>query len=444
MNSSLPTSRRRFLKQASGSAGLLILPSGVLSGQESPNNKLNIGLIGTGGRAIAHFDSVKGENIVALCDVDGNHLAKAAGKFPGASHYVDWRKCLGHENLEAVVCSTTDHTHAMISNWAMARGIHVYCEKPLAITVEEARTVRATFLENKDKLATQAGTQLHAKNGFKRVRELIRGGAIGELKAVSAWGNRKNPRPAYLPAEGKPPEHLDYDLWLGPSKFHPYNPGYFEHDAPGSNCLNWNMFWDFGSGQTGDMGSHTMDFVWNAIDAVGPNSVTAEGDPFNPDVTPVRLAAHFQIPANHWRGEIKLSWHQGGAMPEEPIPGVFRGIGHGAIFEGTEGWLVSDYGGTHAIIPKTASDGDRFKRTAVKGGYSHQEEWIAACKGGPGTSCDFDYAGRMIETMLLGLVAYRAGGEIKYDAEAGRVTNNEEANGLLGRSYREGWSLSPG
>ncbi len=420
---------------------MLILPSGIVSGQSSPNNKLNIALIGTGGRAIDHFKSVEGENIVALCDVDSNHLAKAALRFSGATHYEEWRKCLDHKGLDAIVCSTTDHTHAMISNWAMAREIHVYCEKPLAITVEEARTVRETYLSNKGKLATQIGTQLHAKNGFRKIKDLIREGAIGDLKSVSAWGNRKNPRPAYLPAKDKPPAHLNYDLWLGPSKFHPYNPGYFEHDAPGSNCLNWNMFWDFGAGQVGDMGSHTMDFVWNAIDARGPSSAMAKGDPFNADVTPVKLASHFQIPANEWRGEIKVSWFQGGAMPEGPVPGVFRGIAHGAIFEGTDGWLVSDYRGTHAIIPKSAKEGDRFKRTAVKGGYSHQGEWIEACKGGPMTSCNFDYASRMIETMLLGLVAYRAGGKIDYDLGAGKVTNDEKANAFLSRSYREGWSL---
>lgn len=440
--SSHPTSnRRQFLKQSTAGAGLLLLPSGFLSGKGAPSSKLNIALIGTGGRATAHFSSVEGENVVALCDVDSQHLAKAAEKFTGATHYADWRECLEHKELDAIVCSTTDQTHAMISNWAMARGIHVYCEKPLAITVEEARSVRANYLSKRDQLATQVGTQLHAKNGFRKVKELIRSGAIGELKSVSAWGNRKIPKQGYLPSAGKPPEYLDYDLWLGPSEFHPYNPGYFEHDVPGSNCLNWNMFWDFGAGQVGDMGSHTMDFAWNALDAAPAISAWAEGDPFNPAVTPVKLATHFRIPANDWRGEVDLSWYQGGAMPKEPVAGVLRGIAHGAYFEGTDAWLVSDYGGTHAIVPKSAKDGDRFKRTAVKGGYSHQGEWIEACKGNLKTACNFDYAGQMIETMMLGLVAYRAGDKIDYDAAAGKVVGNEKANAYLRRSYRDGWAL---
>lgn len=441
MKSTNVFSRRKFLKQSVSGAGFLILPSGVLAGRNSPNNKLNIGLIGTGGRATDHFEEMAGENIVALCDVDENHMAKAAMRFTGARHYVDWRKCLEHKGLDAIVCATTDHTHAHVANWAMARGIHVYCEKPLANTVGEARAVRSTYLANHDKLATQVGTQLHGNNNFKKVRELVRAGAIGELKAVSAWGNRQIPKPGYLAGKGTPPKNLHYDLWLGPSAFHPYNPGYFEHEVPGSNCLNWNMFWDFGSGQVGDMGSHTMDLVWNAIDASPPTSITAEGDPFNPEVTPVKLAAHFQIPANDWRKEIKLSWFQGGAMPDEPVTNALRGIGHGAMFEGTDAWLVSDFG-SHVVIPKSAKEGDRFSRTGVKGKYSHQGEWIAACKGGPKSSCHFDYAGQMIETMLLGLVAYRAGGKIEYDASTGTVTNNEKANSLIHRAYREGWSLT--
>jgi len=441
MNPNTLSSRRTFLKHSATGAGLLILPSGIASGQNSPNNKLNIGLIGTGGRAIRHFPAVSSENVVALCDIDANHMAKAAKEFTGATHYTDWRKCLEHKNLDAIVCASTDHTHAHVANWAMARGIHVYCEKPLANTVGEARTLRSTYLANADNLATQVGTQLHANNNFRKVRELIHSGAIGELKAVSAWGNRQIPKPGYLTAQGTPPKNLDYDLWIGPSAFHPYNPGYFEHDRPGSNCLNWNMFWDFGSGQVGDMGSHTMDLVWNAIDASPPTSITAEGDPFNPDVTPVKLAAHFQIPANDWRKEIRLSWFQGGAMPDEPVTNALRGIGHGALFEGSDGWLVSDFG-SHVIIPKSAKDGDRFSRTGVKGNYSHQGQWIQACKGGPKTSCNFDYGGQMIETMLLGLVAYRAGEKLDYDASAGTVTNHDKANAWINRAYREGWSLT--
>ncbi|MHC4147775.1 MAG: Gfo/Idh/MocA family protein, partial [Planctomycetota bacterium] len=214
--------------------------------------------------------------------------------------------------MAQVICCTTDHTHAFVANWSMNRGLHIFCEKPLANSVEEARVVRATYLKNKHKLATQCGTQRHANPNFNRVRELILDGAVGELTDVYAWGNRQIPRPGYLPAQGEPPKHLHYDLWIGPSCWHPYNPGYI------GGCLKWNMYWDFGSGQIGDMGSHTMDLAWNGMDTTLPTTAQAKGDPFNPDVTPVKMEAHFDMPANDWRPAIRLGWYQGGAMPRSP------------------------------------------------------------------------------------------------------------------------------
>lgn len=166
-------------------------------------NKLNVALIGTWGRAMAHFGAIESENVVALCDVNEEHLALAAKKFPKAKHYVDWRKCLDQKNLDAIICCSLDHTHAFVANWAMNRGLHVYCEKPLANSVEEARVVRATHRKNRDKLATQCGTQRHAKENFNRVRELVRDGAIGELSHVYVWGNRQLRKPGYLPAQGQ-------------------------------------------------------------------------------------------------------------------------------------------------------------------------------------------------------------------------------------------------
>jgi len=148
-------SRRRFLRSgAAAGAGLTILPSGVLGGPDAPSNKLNVALIGVGGRGRAHFNAVKGENVVALCDVNEKALAEASKTFPDAKHYIDWRKCLDQKDIDAVVCSTTDHTHAFISNWALNRGMHVYCEKPLANCVHEARVVRAKYLSMKNKVAT--------------------------------------------------------------------------------------------------------------------------------------------------------------------------------------------------------------------------------------------------------------------------------------------------
>lgn len=431
------TPRRRFLKQAT--AGLLILPSGMLFGANTPNNRLNLALIGAGGRATQHFGALAGQNVVALCDIDENHLAEAAKRFPGARIFTDWRRCLEMEGIDAILCSTTDHTHAHIAIAAMRRGLHVYCEKPLAVSVEEARAVRKVYLECRDKVATQVGTQLHANNNFRKVRELVRAGAVGELKSVHAWGSRRIPKPGYFPAGESPPAHLHYDLWLGPAPFHPYHPGYFNAPTPGSNCLNWNMFWDFGAGQVGDMGSHTMDLAWNALDAGAPVEARAEGDPLHPEVTPVKLHSTFVLPANDWRPSIELHWHQGGAMPAAPTDSAFAGIDHGAMFVGTTGSLVAGFG-SHAIIPAGTPAGERVPRQAEKGGYNFHGEWFEACKGNKQTSCNFDYAGQMIETMLLGLAAYRAGGKIRYDPASGS-TGDPAADRFLRKPYREGWAL---
>ena len=169
--------RRQFLKTAAAGTGLLILPSGARAGKNAPGNKLNVALIGVWGRGLAHYDVLAEENVVALCDVNEKRFPEALKRFPKAKTYVDWRKCLDQKNLDAVVCCTTDHTHAFIANWALNRDLHVYMEKPLAISVEEARVVRANWLKKKDKLATQVGMQRHAMQNFNRVRELIRDGA---------------------------------------------------------------------------------------------------------------------------------------------------------------------------------------------------------------------------------------------------------------------------
>jgi len=427
-----------------GAAGL-ILPETRLFGANAPSNKLNIALLGTWGRGEAHYDGISVENVVALCDVNEQHLAGAAKKWPDAKTYVDWRKCIDQKDIDAVICCTLDHTHAFVANWSMNRGKHVYCEKPLANSVEEARVVRATYLKNKDKLATQVGTQRHEYENFNRVRELILDGAIGKLEEVSAWGDRKLPRPGYLPAGGDPPSYLHYDLWLGPSPYHPYNPGYFAGGS-GMNCLSWNMYWDFGSGQVGDMGSHTMDLAWNAIDADLPTSAEGKGDPFNPDVSPVKLETHFDIPANDWRSAIRVGWYQGGAMPESPIRYVnLHNIDHGAIFEGSNGALVADFT-SRVLLPGKQGDMTYYKPRAKENLLpplgSFQRQWINACKGNLKTACNFDYGSKMIEMMLLGLVSYRVGKKISYDGTAGRVTDSPEADQLLRRTYREGWTLN--
>ena len=444
----IPLARRRtFLAStlATG-AGLTILPSGTRAGKGG-GGKLNLAVIGAHGRASQHYHNLATQNVVAICDVNADNMALAAKEFPKAKQYIDWRKCLDQKDIEAVVIFTPDHHHAFISIWAMNRGLHVYCEKPLGDCVAEARAVREVYLKNKGKLATQQGTQRHANPNFDRVAELVKGGAIGELKDVHAWGNRTHNKTAYLPAAGKAPGTIDWEQWIGPTQMHPYNPEYFAARGPGAGCLQWNMYDDFGSWQVGDMGSHVMDLAWNAIDADRPTSVKASGDTPLPDVCPSALTAIFEMPANDWRDEIRLAWYQGGPMPKSPMNAVdLKKIGHGVMFKGTKGVLVSDFSNRILIPLGKETDMTYYKSPTSEqvappiGDF--QQQWFNACKGDLKTCCDFDYSGRMVETLMLGLAAHRAGEELQYDARTGKVTNNSKANEYLSKEYRMGWTLN--
>ena len=266
---------------------------------------------------------------------------------------------LDQKDIEAVIICTADHHHAFIANWAMNRGMHVYCEKPMGITVEEVRTLRANYLKNRGKIATQHGTQRHAYPNFERLRELILDGAVGELKTIHGWDSRQLPRPGYPQAEGTVPAALHYEQWIGPSPYHPYSPQYFGGNS-GMNCLFWNMYRDFGVGQMGDMGAHTMDLLWNSIDAGAPTAIEVDqevSDKFNPDITPVKLKASFEHPANQWRGPVTVVWYQGGLKPNAPKNYIdVQKIPNGAIFEGTKGSILADFT-TRVIIPNN-DDGD--------------------------------------------------------------------------------------
>jgi hypothetical protein len=237
--------------------------------------------------------------------------------------------------------------------------MHVFCEKPLGISVDEVRTVRANYLGKRAKVATQHGTQRHAFPNFERIRELILDGAIGELKTIHGWDARQLPRPGYPAGEGTPPSILHYEQWVGPSPYHPYSPQYFG-GSNGLNCLFWNMYRDFGVGQMGDMGAHTMDLLWNSIDAGVPTGIEVDrdaSDKYDPNICPVKLKVRFDHPANTWRGPVTVVWYQGGLKPTPPRNYLdIRGVGNGAIFEGTKGSIFADF--TSRLVIPNNDDGD--------------------------------------------------------------------------------------
>ena len=458
-------------------AGLVVLRSGMLRAGEAPSGKLNIACIGVGGRGGGNLHDVSGENIVALCDVNANTLKKAAEAHPKAKTYADWRKCLEQKDIDAVVCSTTDHTHAFVNVWAMNRGKHVYCEKPLANSVHEARVVRETYLKNSGKIATQMGTQIHATDNFRRVVELIKGGAIGTPKDVRVWCSRTPEGGNYLPEEPVP-DYMNWDLWIGPSPVHPYNKGY-----PGS-CLNWNRFWDFGAGQIGDMGSHMMDLAFWALDLRFPTSCEAQGTPLSADTLPLWLTAKWEHPANDWRPAVEVYWYDGGKKPGMPSKVFSRDeLFKGMLFAGDKGYLLADY--DYRIIMPTKGDFTQYKSPTAKDlippSKGHHQEWIEAAKTDKKTLCNFDYSGALIENNLLALVSYRlgqaktrdagaetakaaakgkakakeqappqeggkeeftTGKKLQWDAAALKAVGCPEADQYIQKKYRNGWVLN--
>lgn len=451
--------RRTFLKHCAVSgAGLIILKSGTLKAGNSPNEKLNIAVIGVGGRGGDNMNSVAGENIVALCDVNEKNLAAAAQRFPNAKVYFDWRKCLEQKDIDAVVCSTADHTHAFVSVWAMNRGKHVYCEKPIANSVEEAHIVRQTYLKNKEKLATQMGTQIHACDNYRRMVEMIRGGAIGTLREARVWCSRTPEGGNYLPEVSPIPDHIHWDLWIGPSPYHPFNPGYF------GGCLAWNRFWDFGSGQIGDMGSHMMDMAYWGLDLKLPTTCKAAGTELNNDTLPTWLTAEWDHPSNTWRDAVKVYWYDGGKKPGMPSEAFNReGLFKGVVFKGDKGWLIADYD-WRILMPRGDNDMTQYRlpkaEDLIPPSLGHPQEWIVGCKTGKPTLCNFDYSGALIEHNMLALVSYRlgevtkrksgdgqeevvtVGKELTYDAENMKVTNCPEADRYIRKTYRDGWILN--
>jgi predicted dehydrogenase len=430
------TSRRRFLKNtALAGIGFWMAASGRPAQCRSPNEKLNLGIIGAGGRGAANTKSLDSENIVALCDADENRLAQAAEAYPNAKKYIDWRKLLDQKDVDAVVVSTTDHTHAPACVWAMNRGMSVYCEKPLAHCSYEARVMQETYNKNKDKLATQMGTQIHATDNYRRVVELIQSGAIGPVREAHVWCSRQGLTDGQRPTEEPPvPNHLHWDLWLGPAPWRPYNPRYL----PG--CTTWEQWWDFGNGCLGDMGSHLIDLPFWALKLRDPLTVESEGAQLREETYPEWLKVHWEHPARGDMPPLKLHWYDGIQRPKSPPGHDLEKWGIGVLFVGDEGMLLADYG-KGILLPEEKFKDFQPPEPWIEPSLGHHQEWVHGVKTGAPTLCNFDYSGKLVEHNLLGTVAFRVGKKLTWDAQTMKATNCPEADKLIRREYREGWTL---
>jgi predicted dehydrogenase len=427
------TNRRGFLKGAAwAGAGYWIAGRAAAAPSTSPHEKLNIGVIGACGRGAADTAGCKSENIVALCDVNEKNLAKAAEKFPKAKTYADWRKLLDQKDIDAVIVATTDHTHAPAAVWAMNHGRHVYCEKPLAHTVYEARVVQETCLRTK--VATQMGTQIHATDNYRRVVELVQSGAIGKVHEVHVWCSRVGPCPP-RPGDSPPvPKELHWDLWLGPAPERAYHPSYL----PG--CMTWEQHWDFGNGCLGDMGSHLIDLPFWALGLRDPISVEARGDVRSDECYPHWLVARWEHPATDKHPPLSLTWYDGVQRPPSPPGQDLNKWGIGVMFVGDQGKILADYG-KRILLPEDKYKGFQPPPPTIPPSLGHYQEWIRACKTGAPTLCNFDYSGKLVEHNLLGTVAFRTQTKLAWDPRKLCATNCPEASRFIRAAYRPGWTL---
>jgi predicted dehydrogenase len=424
--------RRDFIKRtALGAAGAYWIKSTAQAGAVSPNEKLNIGVIGVAGRGGDDLAGVSSQNIVALCDVDDKSLALAAQKYPMAKTYNDFRRLMDQKDIDAIVVGTPDHAHAVASVAALQSGRHLYCEKPLTRTVSEARIV--TELAKKQKRVTQIGTQIHAGRNYRRTVELVQSGAIGAVREVHVWVNTTYGG-MELPKETiETPSHLHWDLWIGPVGYRPYSPEY----AP----FKWRNWWAFGGGALADFGCHYMDLPHWALGLRHPTSIeVVDGPPVHPESTPPWLIVRFQHPAREKQPAVQLTWYHGGKYPSILTQEQFAKWRSGVLFVGEKGTVLADYSRNMLLPEKDFVD---FKRPEpfIPDSIGHHLEWIEACKTGGLTTCSFDYSGPLTETALLGNVAYRVGKKLEWDAKTLKATNCPEADQYLQHHYREGWKI---
>jgi predicted dehydrogenase len=458
--------RRDFLRGlALGAGSLAIAPTllsltgcaSVTARARPATERLNIGFVGAGGKGRANLDGVlgTGENVTALCDVDDLQMeksfAKSADKHPNARKYRDWRELLDQgADLDAVVISTPDHMHAPVAMAAMAKGLHIYCEKPLTRTIWEARKLAA--LATTPGLATQMGNQGSANPGLRRGLELINAGIIGTVKEIHAWSNR----PVWPQGLARPdgadaiPAHLWWDGFIGVAPMRPFKDGVY-------HTFKWRGWHDFGSGAFGDMGCHTLNLPFRAFDLADPMEIegVATSDHLA-ETFPKASTVRFKFAAKGKLPERTMWWYDGGTKPPAdrvPAPLAARGLkGSGLLLVGDAGFIYSedDYNGKLFLALKGESELQEIEHhPAAKGPAivlpraekGHYQEWIDAIRGKAPTFSSFAIASKLAETCILGSIAQRCPGKaMTWDAAAMQFTNAPDADALVTPTYRAGWA----
>lgn len=460
--------RRDWLGGAAAAAGLLAIPGQAAARRLRPSDRVNVAVIGAGGMGAQNMAKLTSQNIVALADVDFDHVAKSfvdnkgvarpemqplKAAYDRAARFADYRRMFdARKDIDAVVIATPDHHHAIAAKQAMERGLHVYVQKPLTYTVREGRTLLDVARRN-PKLVTQMGNQGHSGDDGRRVVEWIRAGVIGRVREVHVWTNRPLwPQGEARPAAVTTPSSLDWNLWLGPA---PVDWGYH----PDYAHFNWRGWVPFGVGSLGDMGAHLVDFpVW-ALEPGLPTRIETRHSRWGGDTDiwdgkpPADLGSYPLANITTYQfgraknGPLTMTWYDGGLMPPTPtaMPLTARmNPDGGVLYVGERGMLMHE---TYGEKPVLIGDGVAERAAAVPmslprilgGRDGHEMNWIRAIRGEEAISSPFSVAVPLTETMLLGMVALRADQPIEYDGD--RITNVAEANQFLDREYRKGWAL---
>lgn len=480
-------SRRKFIANtATVAAGITIVPRHVLGGvgYKAPSDMLNIAGIGVGGMGRANLREMTGENIVALCDVDWKYAQRAFDDYPNAKKYKDYRKMLEEmgDDIDAVVIATPDHTHAITAAESMKMGKHVYLQKPLTHSIYESRYL--TKLAQETGVATQMGNQGHSGEGTRLFAEWIQNGEIGDPVEAHCWTNRPIwPQGLERPEEeASVPSTLDWDLFIGPADYRPYHPAY--------TPWNWRAWWDFGTGALGDMGCHIMDPVYFALDLGHPEAFEGSSSQLNTESAPVAEKVNYYFPEQQnlekiKRPQLKLTWYDGGLMPERPEgiePGRMMGDGGGgAMVVGTKGTIICSTYGRDPYIIGREDNPPQTEKVIPRVETSHEMDWIRACKESKANrveaSSHFGYSGPFNEVVVMGNLAVRLqdlkkkldwdgenmkisnigegeeikvvttdkftviDGDPKFDTQYATINAKEAAEEYIKHNYREGWKL---
>jgi predicted dehydrogenase len=420
--------RRDFIRQGSmGALGLALLPS--IFSKAAPSDRLRIAHIGLGGMGNQHmkwFAALPDVEIVALCDVDQDHLngtlqtLKSLHPDTQAKTYADFRHILDRKDIDAITCATPDHWHAQIATLAFQAGKDVYGEKPLSYDVREGQMMLKN-LKRHDRIF-QLGTQIHAGENYHRVIEIIRSGAIGKIHTVRMWKNGFTPGLGF-PKPQTPPPNLNWDMWLGPAPYADYFP---------ERChLNYRYFLDYSGGVFADFWCHIADVVWWAVQPTGLRSVVARGEKTGEIAdAPKWLDADFEFE------NLKIFWT---TLPPN-VPGAAeRSIG--AYFEGDKGTLICDYS-TKAITinGETVTDLPSVP-VSVERSPGHQQNFVDAVKSRKQPESNLEYTREMTLPMHLALISWRLNRKLEWNAKKEKFIGDKEASGFLSREYRKKWDL---